>query len=275
MAASKRTLSDQVAFITGAGRGIGRAIAETLAARGMSVGLLARSADELSAVRGACESLGADAVAMSADVTDAGAVRKAAAAIEQDLGPIDLLVCNAGVSGPEGPLWEAGFEAWWRTVQVNLGGALAADAAVLPGMVERGRGRVVHMNSMAATRDDPRYGAYAAGKAGLLRLGGVLAASLASTPVRVFSVGPGLVRTELTEAMPIWANVPNDAWTPISKVAALVTAIAEGRLDALSGRFIHANDDWEGLAERADQLAEADARTLRLTKDGAEDPLFR
>jgi 3-oxoacyl-[acyl-carrier protein] reductase len=264
-----------VALLTGAGRGIGRAAAEALAAGGMSLGLVARSAGELEATRDACVRQGVDAVAITADVADAAAVAAAVARTERELGPIDLLVSNAGVSGPEGPLWETGFESWWRTVQVNLGGALAAAAAVLPGMVGRGRGRIVQMNTLAATQDHPRYGAYAVAKAGMLRLGGVLAASLASTPIKVFDISPGLVRTDLTSAMPMWAEVPDDDWTPATKAAELVTAIAEGRLDALSGRFIHARDDWAELAARAAQLVAADSRTLRLTSAGADDPLFR
>jgi NAD(P)-dependent dehydrogenase (short-subunit alcohol dehydrogenase family) len=267
-------LRGQVGIVTGAGRGIGRAVAERLASEGMAVALLARSADELEAARSACEAAGGQAIALVVDVTHPTAVDAAVRAVEADLGPPDLLVSNAGTSGPQAPLWEVGYDAWWRTVQVNLGGALAAAAAVLPGMVSRGGGRIVQINSLVATRDHLDYGAYAVSKAGVLRLGGVLAASLADTGVVVLDVSPGLVRTAMTTEMPMWADVPDSEWTPVEKAAALVAAIAHGRLDRLAGRFVHAEDDWELMATRADDIAAADGRAFRLTPAWPDDPLF-
>lgn len=267
-------LTGQVGIVTGAGRGIGRAVAERLAADGMSVGLLARSRAELEEVAAVCAATEGRAFAHVVDVTDADAVATAVRRVEAELGAVDLLVSNAGVEGPEGPLWEVGYDAWWRTVQVNLGGALAGAAAVLPGMVGRNRGRIVHMNSLIATRDQPTYGAYAIAKAGMLRLGGVLAASLAGTAVVVLDISPGLVRTSMTEQMPMWAGVPDDAWTPIDKPASLVAAIARGRLDALAGRLVHTEDDWEELVARAAELAAVDGRALRLSRGWADDPIF-
>ncbi len=267
-------LQGQVGIVTGAGRGIGRAVAERLAAEGMSVALLARSADQLDEARRACQAAGGHALAVVVDMADAPAVHAAVGAAEAELGAPDLLVSNAGVAGPEGPLWETGHDAWWRTVQVNLGGALAGAAAVLPGMVRRNRGRLVQMISMVAARDYPSYGSYAVSKAGVLRLGGVLAASLSGTGVVVLDVGPGLVRTAMTGEMPIWADTPDDAWTPVERVAALVSAIAHGRLDGLTGRFVHAADDWDLLARRAEEIAAADGRALRLTAAWPGDPLF-
>jgi 3-oxoacyl-[acyl-carrier protein] reductase len=267
-------LHGQVGVVTGAGRGIGRAVAERLASEGMSVALIARSGDELELARSACEAAGGRALAMVVDVADAAAVHAAVRRVEADLGAPDLLVSNAGVVGPEAPLWEAGHDAWWRTVQVNLGGALAAAAAVLPGMVSRNRGRLVQMISLVAGRDYPSYGSYAVSKAGVLRLGGVLAASLTGTAVVVLDVGPGLVRTAMTSGMPMWADVADDAWTPVEKPAALVAAIAHGRLDRLTGRFVHAEDDWELLSRRADEIVAADGRALRLSRGWPDDPLL-
>jgi hypothetical protein len=91
----------------------------------------------------------------------------------------------------------------------------------------------------------------------------------------VLDVGPGLVRTAMTSEMPMWADVPDEAWTPVERVAALVAAIAHGRLDRLTGRFVHAEDDWELLARRADEIVAADGRALRLSPAWAGDPLVR
>lgn len=267
-------LRGQAAIVTGAGRGIGLAVARRLASEGMSVALLARSRNELEQAKARCEAEGGRALALPVDVSDHLAVRAAVDAAERELGSPDLLVINAGVHGPEAPLWESGYDAWWQTIEVNLGGALAAAAAVVPGMVERNRGRLVTMNSMAGLRDNAAYGSYAVAKAAMMRLSGVLAASLAGTSVVTLDVSPGLVRTSMTNDMPMWADVPDDAWTPVDKVAALVAAVAHGRLDALTGRFVHAEDDWEMLASRADEIASVDGRTLRLSRAWADDPLF-
>lgn len=264
-----------MAIVTGAGRGIGRAVAEKLAASGAAVGLIARSGAELDDARSACESFGAKAAAAVADVADRAALGRALETLENELGaPPDLLVSNAGMEGPEAALWESGFDAWWRTIEVNLGGALAAAAIVLPGMVARGRGRLVHLNSLQAARDVAPYGAYAVSKAALLRLGGVLAASLAGTGVMVFDVSPGLVRTSMTDAMGYWADVPDEDWTPVDRVASFMTEIARGRFDAMTGRFLHALDDWDDLERRAGEIAAGGGRALRLTPGWPGDPIL-
>jgi len=267
-------LTGQVGIVTGAGRGIGRAIAEALSSEGMSVGLIARSRDQLEEVRAVCEARGGLTHVVAVDVADRGAVRHAVDEVEQHLGSIELLVNNAGTEGPVAPLWEAGQDAWWHTIEVDLGGPLAAAAAVLPGMVARGHGRIVQMNSLVGTRDRADYGAYAVAKGALLRLGGVLAASLSGSGVVVLDMSPGLVRTQMTERMPMFDDVTEDEWTPIEKSLALVIAIAQGRLDLMAGRFVHAEDDWEMLASRAQEIIAADGRTLRLLPAWAADQLF-
>lgn len=277
------SLSGQVGIVTGAGRGIGRAVAQALAAEGMSVGLIARSADQLDGTKDACEAAGGRAATVAADVSDHAAIGRAFDEIQSALGAADLLVANAGVQGPATPLWSAGYEDWWHAIQVNLGGVLASAAAALPGMVDRGRGRLVHMNSLVGTRDAAQYGAYSVSKAALLRLGGVLASSLAGTGVVVLDISPGLVQTDMTRDMkipgdpdgrPLLGNIPDEAWTPIERVGEMSVAVAQGRLDALAGRLVHAKDDWDGLAARAVEIAANDGRTLRLTPAGPDDPLL-
>ena len=267
-------LSGQVGIVTGAGRGIGRVVALTLASEGMAVALLARSREEIDAAKAECEAVGAKALALTLDVTDPRAFRAAVASVQAALGPPDLLVSNAGTQGPAEPLWEAGYDAWWHTVQVNLGGALAGAAAVLPGMVARDKGRIVHMNSLVAVRDSAPYGSYAVSKAAILRLGGTLAGSLAGTGVVVVDISPGLVRTSLTAGMPIFADVPDGEWTAPEKAAALVADIARGRYDGMSGRFLHADEDLEQVRGHADEIVANDGRALRLRPGWDGDPLL-
>src|SRR5205085_416863 len=138
-ASTPTDLTGHVALVTGSGRGIGRAIAQGLAAAGVSVALLARSADQLDETVGLITAVGGRACAYPADVTQRDAVRRAIAAIERDLGPLDLLVNNAGVSGPPGPAWGADPTEWRHCLEVNLLGPFNCCRLVLPGMVARRR----------------------------------------------------------------------------------------------------------------------------------------
>jgi NAD(P)-dependent dehydrogenase (short-subunit alcohol dehydrogenase family) len=268
-------LSGQVALVTGGGRGIGRATAAALAQAGASVAVLARSADQLDEVVADIARAGGRAVACPADVTDRAAVESAVAVVGRTFGPIDLLVNNAGVGGPVGPLAEADPGEWWRCVEVNLRGPLLCCRAVLPGMLARGSGRIVNVASGAGTRAIPNLSAYVTSKAALLRLTENLAAEVQRAGVRVFSIQPGTVRTAMAEAvlhsaearrlLPWLAEVFEGGQdVPPERAGRLVVYLASGRVDGLSGRFLAVGWDVEGLARRAGELAGSDALTLRL-----------
>ena len=142
---SPRELEGQVALVTGGGRGIGRLIARELADAGMRVAVAARSADQVEATAQEI-----DGLAVTADVSKPEDVEAMVATVERELGPIDLLVNNAGI-GLAGPLpWEEDPADWWHVFEINVLGAYLCSRAVLPGMVERGRGRIVNTGSGAS-----------------------------------------------------------------------------------------------------------------------------
>jgi NAD(P)-dependent dehydrogenase (short-subunit alcohol dehydrogenase family) len=264
-------VSGSVALVTGASTGIGRHLAEGLAARGMTVAGLARGEERLrTTMDEIAAATGARTLAVAADVTDRASVQDATAAVVAELGQIDLLVNNAGlIDAAEVPLWEADPDQWWDVVTVHVRGGFLLSRAVVPWMVLRNRGRVVNIASGMSLRARPEYSAYSVAKTGLMRMTEALAGALEGSDVRAFDVAPGVVETEMTRSMPMWEGFTD--WTPPEKVVDLVAAIAGGELDAWSGRFLRAGVDDPAVL--AAITPEGDARQLRLRPYGEGDPL--
>ena len=251
--------SDQlagVALVTGGGRGIGASIARDLAAAGMRVAVTGRTQEQVETVAGEI-----DGLALIGDVSIAGDVGSWVETTEQELGPIELLVANAGIGIRDGATWDLPEDEWWRVFEVNVLGMHLSCRAVIPGMLERGRGRIVITGSGAAYLPGPRYTAYAASKAAVCRYGEALANELAGR-IPVFFFSPGLVRTEMTD------RFGDDApWTPPELAPRLVRVLASGRADALAGRYLHAeHDDIEDLIRRADEIVAGDLNAIRLQR---------
>jgi 3-oxoacyl-[acyl-carrier protein] reductase len=247
-----------VALVTGGGRGIGAGIARELAAAGMRVAVSARSADQVEEV---AREIGG--LAVTADVSKRADVERMVAEVERELGPVDLLVANAGVAIWEKSAWETDPDEWWHLLEVNVRGVYLCCRAVVPGMIERGRGRIVITGSGASYLPGSRSTAYSASKAAVGRFGETLAGQLEPHGIPVFVFSPGLVRTEMTEEA-----FPDDApWTPPELAPRLVRELASGRADALAGRYIHAeHDDVEELIRRADEIVENDLNAIRLRR---------
>jgi NAD(P)-dependent dehydrogenase (short-subunit alcohol dehydrogenase family) len=246
-----------VALVTGGGRGIGAGIVRELADAGMRVAVSARSADQVEQV---AQEVGG--LAVPADVSRRDDVERMVAQVERELGPVDLLMANAGVAGWESTTWQLAPDAWWRVLEVNVLGVYLSCRGVIPGMLERGRGRIVITGSGAAYLPSSRNAAYAASKAAVWRFGEILARQLEGR-VPVFVISPGLVRTEMTEG-----RFPDDApWTPPELAPRLVRALASGRYDRLAGRYIHAeHDDVDDLLSRIDEIERDDLNAIRLRR---------
>lgn len=241
----------------------------------MVLGLLGRSRLLLEETSRACFAAGSRAVSVAVDVTKRDDVREAVRLFERDLGPIDLLVNNAGrIDVGEVPIWQTDPDDWWAVVETNLRGPYVLCRCVVPGMVERGRGTVVNLSTGMAIGGSAPYSAYSASKTALMRFTESLASDLAGTGVSVFDLAPGVVRTDMTVGMAIHRDRADDAWTPPERVTEAIAGLATGQMDALSGRFLHATrDDFDAMLAWQSWITEADARTLRLRTYGADDPL--
>ena len=249
-------LDGQIALVTGGGRGIGADVARELAAAGMRVAVSARTRSQVETVAAELGGL-----AIEADVSKREDVKRMVAQTEQELGPIDLLVANAGVGLHEGPAWEMEPTEWWRTHEVNVLGVYLCCRAVIPGMLDRGRGRIVITGSGAAYLPGSTQTAYSSSKAAVVRFGETLANQLEGR-IPVFPISPGLVRTEMTSAFP--DDLP---WTPPECAPRLVRELASGRFDRLSGRYLHAeHDPPDELESRIAQVVTDDLNAIRLRR---------
>ncbi|HET8968503.1 MAG TPA: SDR family oxidoreductase [Gaiellaceae bacterium] len=245
-----------VALVTGGGRGIGASIARELADAGMTVAVTGRSAEQVSSVAAEIEGL-----ALTGDVASASDVESWVEATERDLGPIDLLVANAGMGAPDAASWELPVDDWWRVQEVNVLGVHLSTRSVIPLMLDRRSGRIVITGSGAAYLPGTHSTAYATSKAAVCRYGETLANELAGR-IPVFHFSPGLVQTAMTKRF--GDDLP---WTPPELAPRLVRVLASGRADALAGRYIHAeHDDIEDLIARADEVAADDLNAIRLRR---------
>jgi NAD(P)-dependent dehydrogenase (short-subunit alcohol dehydrogenase family) len=273
-------LDGEVALVTGAGRGIGRAVAETYARAGASVTLWARSPDQLEAAADAITGAGGRALAVVGDVTSPADVQRAVDETHERFGPITLLVSNAGITGPYAPIWDADPDEWWRTQEVHVRGAFLCTRAVWADMVARGGGRVIVVSSRAAERGGPNLSAYQIAKAAQLRFTESLAAEGAPVGIRAFVLHPGTVDTNfadqaltrpdsqkyLPEFVARLREIRRNPslGTPMSLVTDLCLFLASGQADGLSGRYLRVDDDWAEMARCADSIRRDDLYTLRL-----------
>ena len=245
-------MSERIALVTGGGRGIGANVARALAADGWSVVVAARSLDQVEAV---AREIGGRALEL--DVTSRESVERAAA----EAGPVELLVANAGTGNQDGPTWELDPAEWWRTFEVNVLGVNLCCSAVIPGMLERGAGRIVITGSGASYLPGAANTSYTSSKAAVGRYAETLNNELEGR-VPVFLISPGLVRTDMT------ASFPDDApWTPPELAPELVRKLASGKYDQLAGRYLHAeHDDIDDLLARIDDVRANDLNAIRVQR---------
>jgi 3-oxoacyl-[acyl-carrier protein] reductase len=273
-------LSGRRALITGASRGLGEAIAEAFLVQGASLMLCARNAHQLEdsrrrlAARAAADQR---VVAMPADVSVPAEVDRLIARAVEDLGGLDVLVCNAGVYGPKGPIEAVDWEEWVRALHINLLGTVYPCRAVVPLFKARGSGKIVVLSGGGATSPLPRLSAYAASKAAVVRFAETLAVEVQGLGIDVNAIAPGALNTrmldEVLEAGPDTVGAAfyeravkqkAQGGTPLERGASLCVFLASAASDGITGRLVSAVwDPWESLPTHAAELRDSDVYTLR------------
>ena len=273
-------LEGKTALITGAGRGIGQAIALAYAREGARLSLGARSVSELEETADECRKLDAEVLITPTDVTDVSQVESLIAATVERYSTIDILVNNAGIGGPVGVLQDNDLDAWINTVQINLIGVYLCCRAVVPMMKRQNAGRIVNLSGAGAANAWANMSAYCSSKAAVARLTEVLALELADTKITVNALGPGSVHTRMWDEMTedaakagadliheVGLRVTSGGGASIDRCADLAVWLAGSAADGLSGRIISAfNDDFESLTPRIPEIMASDLYTMRVER---------
>ena len=273
-------LEGKTALITGAGRGIGQAIALAYAREGARLSLGARSVSELEETADECRKLDAEVLITPTDVTEVSQVEGLIAATVERYSTIDILVNNAGIGGPVGVLQDNDLDAWINTVQINLIGVYLCCRAVVPVMKRQNAGRIVNLSGAGAANAWANMSAYCSSKAAVVRLTEVLALELADTKITVNALGPGSVHTRMWDEMTedaakacadliheVGLRVTSGGGASIDRCADLAVWLVGSGADGLSGRIISAyNDDFESLTPRIPEIMASNLYTMRVER---------
>jgi len=220
---------NRCAVVTGGAAGIGLAVAKRVVASGGRVALWDRDERALAAARAFA---GADSVTRALDVADGAAVERAAREAEAALGHVDVLVCSAGITGPNATTWDYPIDAWRQVFDVNVHGLFYCNRAIVPMMQKANYGRIVNIASVAGKEGNPNAPAYSASKAAVIGLTKSLGKELAKTNIRVNCVTPAAVRTAIFDQMTqqhidfMLSKIPIGRFGSVDEIASLVCWLA-------------------------------------------------
>jgi len=273
-------LTGRAAIVTGASEGLGREIARACVAAGASVLICARDADRLQQV---LADLGAMAgpeqtiIAEPADVSNPSDVDRLVARALDAFPQVHILVNNAGVYGPLGPIETVDWPAWTRAIEINLYGSVLMARALVPHFKRHRYGKIIQLSGGGATNPLPRISAYAASKAAIVRFAESLALELEGSGIDVNSVAPGPLNTRLMDQLLAagpetvgaafhdrMRKISAEGGTPLERGAALAVFLGSAESDGITGRLLSAVwDRWSDLPARRDALKDTDVYTLR------------
>ncbi|MBC8235481.1 SDR family oxidoreductase [bacterium] len=267
-----------VAIITGAARGVGRAIAEALADQGAYVAIVDVLEYQLQKTAAEMKESGATVLPVVTDITVVSQVDAMAEKVQDNLGPVDILVNNAGTFSYIGPVWEADPERWFRDVRTNLYGNFLVCRAIVKRMVERKTGYVINIVSSGGVGDPHPYStSYASSKTGFMRLTEGLAKEVQEHGIKVFAVGPPAILTEMTKF--IMNDPGGKKWRPgfgkdllegrghqPEVVANFILELVSGKADRLTGRYFLPYQSLDELINRTEEIISNDLLTLRIKR---------
>jgi NAD(P)-dependent dehydrogenase (short-subunit alcohol dehydrogenase family) len=271
-------MSAKFALITGASRGLGEFLAQRFWNAGFSLCLVARGEVGLEKIAHALPvRKGQQIIRLVCDLADPALVVELIPKVRSCLPRLDVLVNNAAIHGPMGPLWENDFLIWQQAIQVNLLAPVALCRAFIPWMIETGGGSIINLSGGGATGPRVNFSAYATAKAGLVRFSETLAEETRPLEIRVNCIAPGAMKTAMLDEVmgkgaaavgarefAIANKVFAEGGASMDRVAALALFLASNASKEITGKLISAIwDDWEHWPEHLDELSSSDVYTLR------------
>ena len=273
-------LKNLVTVVTGGSQGLGNAIARAFVSEGAHVALCARDRKLINAAAADLKGIanaGQQVFAAACDVSVEDDVEKFFDEVRCRLGPVNVLVNNAGVYGPKGQSEKVDFQQWTRAIEINLYGTFLPCRLAIRQMKQKSRGKIINLSGGGATSPMPRISAYAASKAAVVRLTETLAEELREFSIDVNAVAPGALNTRLLdEILQAGPDAVGNTFfekalkqrdsggVPLEKAARLCAYLASSESDGITGKLISAQwDPWESLHKFREQLAQSDVYTLR------------
>ena len=271
-------LQGETALVTGGGRGFGRAIALGLAREGANVAVASRTRKQIKTVAKEIKALGVKSLAVEGDVTRAKDVARIVEETEEALGPLSIMVNNAGRPGPFGPIAEIDAGDWWDSQRLHILAPFRFMQAVLPGMQERGKGVIINVASRGGLMVQGNLSAYCLGKAALIRLSELAAVETSESGVSVFSIQPGDAPTGMAEetvtdpgaqkylpgmvaVVKHWIETV-DSSAPFDACAAMCVELASGKYNALAGKYLEPEYDLDQMVADLIPWSERDTTVL-------------
>ena len=273
-------LKERSAIITGASRGLGKAIAQAFLANGCNITICSREdgnlQDAAAELQAGCQTA-ARVKALRADVASESEVKALVEGAIEQFGRLDIIVNNAAILGPIGPVELVDWQQWIRTVEINLGGPVLLCRAAIPHLKAQRFGRIINLSGGGASAPRPRFSAYAASKAALVRFSETLAEELKEFDITVNAVAPGALNTEMLEQVLQAGSVmagakafdeacaqKNQGGSSLEQAAALCAFLASDAAHAITGKLISAAwDPWHKLSLYEKHLVDSDIYTLR------------